>query len=107
MFLMASASYYLLRLASASVSASRNFVSGFRSSIGVLIKPSFISFASISICLQAPFSPPSARRATYAFPAPVERLFSVAGKVFRPEGNRLSDEFFETLMVIRCNGGDV
>ena len=29
-----------------------------------------------------------------AFPAPVERLFSEAGKVFCPERNSLSDEFF-------------
>lgn len=35
--------------------------------------------------------------------APVERLFSVAGKVFRPDRNRLSDERFEELMFIKCN----
>ena len=52
--------------------------------------------------------PPFARRATYAFPAPVERLYSVAGKVFRPERIRLSDEFFsEALIDNRCNGGVV
>ena len=91
---MVSASYYFLRPASASASAPRNFVSGFRSSIDVLIKPSFINFSSISIYLQAPFSRPSARRVAYAFPAPVARLFNVAGKVFRPERNGLSDDFF-------------
>ena len=35
--------------------------------------------------------------------APVERLFSVAGKVFRPERASLSDKRFEELMFIRCN----
>ena len=39
--------------ASASVSASRNFVSGIRGSIGVLIRPSFTNFVSISIYLKA------------------------------------------------------
>lgn len=35
--------------------------------------------------------------------APVERLFSVAGKVFRPERCRLTDHRFQLLMFIRCN----
>ena len=35
--------------------------------------------------------------------APVERLFSIAGKVFRPERCRLTDKRFEELMFIRCN----
>ncbi|KAI0211964.1 hypothetical protein LSAT2_003149 [Lamellibrachia satsuma] len=35
--------------------------------------------------------------------APVERLFSVAGKVFRPERCCLSDWRFEQLMMIHCN----
>ena len=35
--------------------------------------------------------------------APVERLFSIAGKVFRPERCRLTDKNFETLMFIRSN----
>ena len=35
--------------------------------------------------------------------APVERLFSIAGKVFRPERCRISDERFQQLMMIRCN----
>ena len=35
--------------------------------------------------------------------APVERLFSVAGKIFRPDRCRLSDERFEDLMFLRCN----
>ena len=86
-------------------------MSGLRGSIGVLIKPSFTNFVSIAIYLQEPFSLPSARRATFAFSPPVEKLFSVAGKIFRPERNRLPDEIFlayiVTLIVIRCSGGDV
>lgn len=35
--------------------------------------------------------------------APVERLFSIAGKFFRPERCRLSDKTFEMLMMIKCN----
>ena len=35
--------------------------------------------------------------------APVERLFSIAGKIFRPERCRLTDKTFEQLMLIRCN----
>lgn len=35
--------------------------------------------------------------------APVERLFSIAGKVFRPDRCRLTDKSFEELMFIRCN----
>ena len=35
--------------------------------------------------------------------APVERLFSVAGKTFRPDRCRLSDPTFEKLMMIKCN----
>ena len=35
--------------------------------------------------------------------APVERLFSIAGKVFRLERCRLTDRMFETLMFMRCN----
>lgn len=35
--------------------------------------------------------------------APVERLFSVAGKLFRPERCNLGDKRFEQLMMIRCN----
>ena len=35
--------------------------------------------------------------------APVERIFSVGGKLFRPERCRLSDTVFEKLMFIRCN----
>ena len=34
--------------------------------------------------------------------APVERLFSTAGKVFRPERCQLNDETFEMLMFIKC-----
>ncbi len=33
----------------------------------------------------------------------VERLFSIAGKIFRPERCRLSDHRFQSLMFIRCN----
>ena len=32
----------------------------------------------------------------------VERLFSVAGKVFRPDRCRMSDKVFESLMMIKC-----
>ncbi|KAI2659489.1 Zinc finger BED domain-containing protein 4 [Labeo rohita] len=35
--------------------------------------------------------------------APVERIFSVAGKIFRPERCRLNDKTFEELLRIRCN----
>ncbi|XP_063438060.1 zinc finger BED domain-containing protein 4-like [Mytilus trossulus] len=35
--------------------------------------------------------------------APVERLFSVAGKFFRPDRCRLSDSTFQMLMMIKCN----
>ena len=35
--------------------------------------------------------------------APVERIFSIAGKVFRPERCRLKDKTFEELMFIKCN----
>ena len=35
--------------------------------------------------------------------APVKRLFSIAGKLFRPEHCNLKDARFEELMFIRCN----
>ena len=35
--------------------------------------------------------------------APVERVLSTAGKIFRPDRCQLSDERFETLMFIKCN----
>jgi hypothetical protein len=35
--------------------------------------------------------------------APVERLFSIAGKIFRPDRCRLSDSTFQMLMMIKCN----
>ena len=35
---------------------------------------------------------------------PVERLFSIGGKFYRPERCRLSDSVFEKLMNIKCNG---
>lgn len=35
--------------------------------------------------------------------APVERLFSIAGKVFKPERCSLSDQTFHDLMMIKCN----
>lgn len=34
----------------------------------------------------------------------VERLFSTAGKTFRPERCRLADGTFEKLMMVKCNG---
>ena len=39
--------------------------------------------------------------------APVERLFSIAGKVFRPVRCRLNDKTFEQLMIIKCNAKTV
>ncbi len=35
--------------------------------------------------------------------APVERPFSIAGKVFRPDRRRLTDKTLKKLMFIRCN----
>ena len=35
--------------------------------------------------------------------APVERIFSIAGKVFRPERCRLKGKTLEQLMFIKCN----
>ena len=35
--------------------------------------------------------------------APVERIFSIAGKVFRPDRCQMNDENFETIMFIKCN----
>ena len=35
--------------------------------------------------------------------APVERIFSTAGKIFRPERTRLRAEKFESMMFIKCN----
>ena len=35
--------------------------------------------------------------------APVERLFSVAGKVFKPDRCQMKDSTFETLLFINCN----
>ena len=41
---------------------------------------------------------------TPATSAPVERLFSMAGKVFRPQSCSLKDDTFEKLnMMIKCN----
>ena len=35
--------------------------------------------------------------------APVERIFSSTGKIFRPERTRLTEEKFEQLLFIKCN----
>ena len=35
--------------------------------------------------------------------APVERIFSIGGKVFQPDCCSLTDKTFESLMFIRCN----
>ena len=37
--------------------------------------------------------------------APVERLFSIAGKIFRPDRCQLADEPFEKFMFIRAYSG--
>ena len=34
----------------------------------------------------------------------VERFFSVAGKILRPDRCRMSDSTFEKLIMIKCNG---
>lgn len=34
---------------------------------------------------------------------PVERLFSIAGTIFRPERCSISDKKFENIMIIKCN----
>ena len=34
---------------------------------------------------------------------PVERVFSIAGKIFRPDRCSLSDSTFERLMCVKCN----
>ena len=36
--------------------------------------------------------------------APVERLFSIAGKIYRPDRCSLSDSVFQKLITIKCNG---
>ena len=41
--------------------------------------------------------------ATPATSAPVERILSIAGKLFRPDRCRLTDTTFETLLLIKCN----
>ena len=41
--------------------------------------------------------------ATQASSAPMERLFSIAGKIFRPDRCVLADDTFENLMFIKCN----
>ena len=41
--------------------------------------------------------------ATPASSAPVERIFSIGGKIFRPKRCRLNNNLFQTLMFIRCN----
>ena len=35
--------------------------------------------------------------------APVERLFSIAGKMFRPDCCQMKDTTFECLIFIKCN----
>lgn len=36
--------------------------------------------------------------------APVERLFSIAGKIFRPNRCSMTDTVFQKLIAIKCNG---
>ena len=36
--------------------------------------------------------------------APVERLFSIAGKIFRPDRCSMTDTVFQKLIAIKCNG---
>ena len=38
-----------------------------------------------------------------ASPAPIDRLFSIAIKVFSPERHRLNDRKFKLLMFLHCN----
>ena len=38
-----------------------------------------------------------------AFSAPVEHLFSVGGKIFRPDCCQMKDTTFERLIFIKCN----
>ena len=52
--------------------------------------PALAKLVPLYLCIPASF-------------APVERLFSIAGKVFRPDRCRLKDKTFEELMFIRCN----
>ena len=40
---------------------------------------------------------------TPASSAQVERIFSIGGKIFRPERCRLNNDLFQTLMFIRSN----
>ena len=35
--------------------------------------------------------------------APDERIFSTAGKIFRPERTRLTAKKFESMMITKCN----
>ena len=58
-------------------------------------KEKYPKLATLSLCEKYMSVP--------ATSAPVERLFSIAGKVFHPDRSRLSDKVFEQHMFIKCN----
>ena len=103
----ASALEYFLRPGSALVSSSQIFVSGFRGSIDVLIKPSFTNFVSTSIYLQAILFASIYSSRHLRLSCAGRKIVHCGRKGPRPERNRLSGELFEALMAIRCNEGDV
>ena len=59
-------------------------------------KINYINYPTLAKLANKPLSTP-------ATSAPVERLFSIAGKVFRPKRCSLKDDTFEKLLMIKCN----